>query len=105
MRHVICGLRDYRVGCAAKIYGPAEDCYPAEDAEVDVTGISCKGEELETNDLYICIGGNYFWLDTIISDYICENIENMLQHDKKQALFDTFNYAQQARQRFLDQLK
>jgi hypothetical protein len=69
---------DYRVGCEAKIYGPAEECYPAEDAEIEVTGISCKGEALETNDLYMRIGGNYFWIDTIISDYICENIETIL---------------------------
>lgn len=34
-----------------------------------------------------------------------EGIEKMLQEDKKQPLFDTFSYAKNARQRFLDQLK
>ncbi len=34
-----------------------------------------------------------------------KNIENMMQDNKKQELFDSFSYAKQARQRFLDQLK
>jgi hypothetical protein len=40
---------EYRPGCEAQTYGPAENCYPAEAAEVDI--IAAHGAETGTDVL------------------------------------------------------
>ena len=59
---------DFRPGCAAQTYGPAERCYPAEDLEID--GI----ELLE-------VGGKprpwgfHWWSDSHFAELVAEKLE------------------------------
>jgi hypothetical protein len=65
---------DYTVtygGCAARTYGPAEDCYPAEDMEYVIDGI----------DLYIDEGDKLKYVS--IPDWLYEILHEMLMESQE----------------------
>lgn len=69
---------DYAAGRPAVINAPAEDCYPAEDANVNINSVSCGDERMEIDDIGLFIDGEYTCLDTVIEDYICENASELI---------------------------
>ena len=68
----------YSAGKAAKTNAPAEDCYPAEDAECEILEITCKGFDFEIDDIGLSIDGEFTTLDIVITDYIIDNIGDIL---------------------------
>ena len=64
---------NYTPVAAPCISGLPEDCYPAEDDEIEITGITCNGADIETDDLYIMDNGEPVWIDTLIEDFISTN--------------------------------
>ncbi len=65
----------YYGGCQAQISGPPEDCYPAEDATVDIDSVTCNGEPVDTDDIYQGSGDKAESLDDLIEQFIIENTE------------------------------
>ena len=68
----------YTAGRAAITNAPAEDCYPAEDAECEILEVTSNGVDYEIDDIAIRIGGEFTSLDVVLKDYIIENIEDIL---------------------------
>ena len=66
---------NYTPGVPAYVSGLPEDCYPSEDEEIEITGITCNGADIETDDLYIMDNGEPVWIDTLIEDFISTSRE------------------------------
>jgi hypothetical protein len=86
VKYDFCGIEllvefNYTAGVEAYVSGLPENCYPAEDAECELESITSCGNEVETDDIYMSVKGQSVWLNTIICDYICENITDILGND------------------------
>ena len=69
---------EYYGGCDAVIDRLPEDCYPAEDATVDLESITSQGSDVETDDIYVGQGDKQQTLSDCIIDYIIENANDIL---------------------------
>ena len=71
----------YVGGIPAKIDALPEDCYPAEDEEIEIQSITCNGESVETDDLYLSIKGEMVWIDEDIKEFISTNREQWMDEE------------------------
>ena len=47
-----------------------EDCYPAEDEEIEILSVTCNGKQVDTDDIGIFNSGTYETLDNEIEEFI-----------------------------------
>ena len=66
---------NYTPSSPAQLYGPPENCYPAEDEEIEIIAVKCNGKEVDTDDIGIFSSDAYETLDDCITEFISTNRE------------------------------
>jgi hypothetical protein len=69
----------YTMGKPAVLYAPAEDCYPAEDAEACIEYVHSGNTLVDIDDIYVGVGGDVIPLLHAITDYILDNIDELTE--------------------------
>ena len=55
-------------GYPAKLNALPEDCYPAEDDEVEILSVKFEGNDFEIDDIYIGTGKRQMWLGELMDE-------------------------------------
>lgn len=71
----------YQGAAPAVIHAPAEDCYPAQDEEIEIQSITCNGLHIETDDIYLEVRGEMVWIDEDIKEFISTNREEWMDEE------------------------